>query len=313
MLFQTTANETRPPSSGLLYDRLRQRRLVKVRLSARKVLALIAALHIPGISMGSSKRLALGEAALRLGTTVKVAVHRGALASSDDAYKELIRSLQAAACELVTEPEGSIDAVVALGDVEGSLQLAVHLREAGYRGVIVSVCPESPESEVHALRTAGVNGIVTAEEEATDAVLRHVRNTLGETPSTDLEFSLDENTRRIRIGVLQAVLTEAQFKLLACLIERPGTWFKARDLVLQAFGTHHDADSPLVRVHMNAIRKVLGIARWCLQSERTFGYQFLTNPDALPGLGSRRTWSRSERTAIAQVLERRSGSFRVGR
>ncbi len=110
-------------------------------------------------------------------------------------------------------------------------------------------------------------------------------------PAADIPFSLDESTRCVRVGVVEAVLSEARFRLLATLARDPGQWRKSQYLISSAFGTHHATDSALVRVHMNGIRNQLGIARWCLQSERTFGYQFVANVDRLETLGSRRPWS----------------------
>lgn len=203
------------------------------------------------------------------------------------------------------------DVAVLVGEPRLLLVQAAQLRNGGFRGVIVAGCVELARSEGLALRTAGMNEVVewTGEGALVDAVLSAWSRVRGRSVSAvGLDYSVEENSRRVRIGSLQLVLSAARFRLLECLMARPGSWWRAPELVAAVQRTHHRLDSPLVRVHMNAIRNALGTARWCVQSERTFGYQFVTNPDVLPLLGSRRPWSNGRGTSVFPAGPR-SGAF----
>lgn len=184
--------------------------------------------------------------------------------------------------------EDDFEAVLVL-DAERVLDLVVELRSGGFRGVIAAALPEVSGRFERILRTAGVN----VAERTIDAALAHVVRVQSRNPESfrGIPFELDESSRRVQLGVIDAVLSEAQYRILAVLGREPRRWWKAKALVASAFATNHSDDSSLVRVHMNGIRKQLGIARWCLQSERTFGYRLVTSADELMWIGSRRLWS----------------------
>lgn len=202
----------------------------------------------------------------------------------------------------LVDPSRPFDAALVLGDPRTVLKAVTQLRADGFRGVIVAA--GRGLGRMSALRTAGVNAACDggAAAEIVEVLLESLENVRQEPQDpVELEYRLEPNTRRVTIGTVETVLSEVRFRLLSCLAARPGTWWRGQDLVAEAVGTHHSPDSPLIRVHMNGIRKVLGPARWCIQSERTFGYQFVTNPDALPGIGSRRPWGGAARSGVYLV------------
>lgn len=184
--------------------------------------------------------------------------------------------------------EDDFEAVVMLQS-DGALDLVFGLRSAGFRGVIVAVLPDTCARLEGVLRTAGVNVVVNS----VGAGLVHIvrAQDASQVSRQGIPFELHEGTRQVRLGVVDTVLSEAQYRILAVLSQESGRWWKAKEIIAAALGTNHAEDSSLVRVHMNGIRKQVGIARWCLQSERTFGYQLVTSADALMRIGSRRSWS----------------------
>lgn len=203
----------------------------------------------------------------------------------------LVSFLRGAGCDVRETPEGHCDAVLVV-DARDAVRQVVELRSAGFRGPIVCALTELSPMQMDLLRTAGANAVgnFTDREHLLSVMVARMRSPT-EAPPAGLDLRLDENARRVRLGAVETPLSGAQYRLFTLLAREPGRWWTARELVTTGFETHHADDSSIVRVHMNGIRKQLGIARWCLQSERTFGYQLLTNVDALSGIGSRRTWS----------------------
>jgi DNA-binding response OmpR family regulator len=236
---------------------------------------------------------------------------------AEELLPRLEQELAAAGCRVVWGAEAErFQIVVLCGDARLALVQATQLRNSGFRGVIVAWGRGLAPSEALALRTAGINDVVEADEEselASAVIASWARIAEGSLEAVELGFSADENSRRVRVGGVQVVLSAARFRLFECLTRRPGAWWRASELVAAVQRTHHAFDSPLVRVHMNAIRNALGMARWCVQSERTFGYQFVTNPDVLPLLGSGRAWSHGHKPPPALVEPRGSGEFPCAR
>lgn len=228
----------------------------------------------------------------------------------------LLAFLRGAGCEVGDYTERQFDAVLVVA-AKDALRHVVGLRSAGFRGPIVCALTGVSPMRADVLRTAGANAVGSSAdpEDLLSVMVARMRNP-AEVPPVGLDMRLDENARRVGLGVVETSLSGAQYRLFTVLAQEPGRWWTARDLVATGLGTHHADDSSIIRVHMNGIRKQLGIARWCLQSERTFGYQLLTNVDALPGVGSRRAWShgppgRRATPDSKATRDRRSGVFRV--
>jgi DNA-binding response OmpR family regulator len=81
----------------------------------------------------------------------------------------------------------------------------------------------------------------------------------------------------IRINGDSVRLTRTEFRLLAHLVERPFGWVTASELIRDVLGTHHRPDTPLVRVHVHAVRRKLGQHATWLESDphRLRGYRWV--------------------------------------
>jgi DNA-binding response OmpR family regulator len=93
--------------------------------------------------------------------------------------------------------------------------------------------------------------------------------------SGTLSVSYDEKI--IRINGDSVRLTRTEFRLLAHLVERPFGWVTAAELIRDVLGTHHRPDTPLVRVHVHAVRRKLAQHATWLESDphRLRGYRWI--------------------------------------
>jgi DNA-binding response OmpR family regulator len=94
-------------------------------------------------------------------------------------------------------------------------------------------------------------------------------------PTGTLSVSYEEKV--IRINGDSVRLTRTEFKLLAHLVERPFGWVTAAELIRDVLGTHHRPDTPLVRVHVHAVRRKLAQHAPWLESDphRLRGYRWV--------------------------------------
>jgi DNA-binding response OmpR family regulator len=94
-------------------------------------------------------------------------------------------------------------------------------------------------------------------------------------PSGSLNVNYDEKV--IRINGDSVRLTRTEFRLLAHLVERPFGWVTAAELIRDVLGTHHRPDTPLVRVHVHAVRRKLAQHAAWLESDphRLRGYRWV--------------------------------------
>jgi DNA-binding response OmpR family regulator len=94
-------------------------------------------------------------------------------------------------------------------------------------------------------------------------------------PSGTLTVSYEEKI--IRINGDSVRLTRTEFRLLAHLVERPFGWVTAAELIRDVLGTHHRPDTPLVRVHVHAVRRKLAQYALWLESDphRLRGYRWV--------------------------------------
>ena len=101
------------------------------------------------------------------------------------------------------------------------------------------------------------------------------RPELAPRPSGTLTVSYDEKI--IRINGDSVRLTRTEFRLLAHLVERPFGWVTAAELIRDVLGTHHRPDTPLVRVHVHAVRRKLAQHSTWLESDphRLRGYRWV--------------------------------------
>jgi len=97
------------------------------------------------------------------------------------------------------------------------------------------------------------------------------------TPRASGSLSVSYDEKIIRINGDSVRLTRTEFKLLAHLVERPFGWVTASELIRDVLGTHHRPDTPLVRVHVHAVRRKLGQHATWLESDphRLRGYRWV--------------------------------------
>jgi DNA-binding response OmpR family regulator len=88
-------------------------------------------------------------------------------------------------------------------------------------------------------------------------------------------------------GSERFALRPKEYLLLAYLANRAGSWATEEELREQALGIVQKHETPLVRVHLSALRKSLGAFAACVESRRGFGYRLLAPAPATdPRLGS---------------------------
>jgi two-component system phosphate regulon response regulator PhoB len=108
-----------------------------------------------------------------------------------------------------------------------------------------------------------------------DAVLRRAsaRREAGKGILTVGPISIDSHRHEVHVAGRPAVLTLAEFNLLAALAAAHGEVLSRGQLMEQALGVGAFVTSRTVDVHMTSLRKKLGSARGYLQTVRGVGYK----------------------------------------
>jgi two-component system, OmpR family, phosphate regulon response regulator PhoB len=90
------------------------------------------------------------------------------------------------------------------------------------------------------------------------------------------DLQLNHQTRRVRRGLRDVHLRPREFRLLECLLERPGSVFSRQHLLERAWGPSVDITDRAVDVHIGRLRKALstGRERDPILSVRGAGYSF---------------------------------------
>jgi two-component system, OmpR family, phosphate regulon response regulator PhoB len=90
------------------------------------------------------------------------------------------------------------------------------------------------------------------------------------------DLQLDHQTRRVRRGLRDVHLRPTEFRLLECLLERPGRAFSRQHLLERVWGPSVDVTDRAVDVHIGRLRKALstGRERDPIVSVRGAGYSF---------------------------------------
>lgn len=89
------------------------------------------------------------------------------------------------------------------------------------------------------------------------AVLRRSRPTLAGDVATFGDIILDRETRRVRRGPREVHLGPKEFRLLDCLIRRPGRVFSREQLLDLVWGRDVYVEARTVDVHVGRLRKAL--------------------------------------------------------
>jgi two-component system, OmpR family, phosphate regulon response regulator PhoB len=90
------------------------------------------------------------------------------------------------------------------------------------------------------------------------------------------DLQLDRQTRRVRRGLREVHLRPTEFRLLECLLERPGSVFSRQHLLERVWGPCVDITDRAVDVHIGRLRQALstGRERDPIVSVRGAGYSF---------------------------------------
>jgi two-component system phosphate regulon response regulator PhoB len=90
------------------------------------------------------------------------------------------------------------------------------------------------------------------------------------------DLQLDHQTRRVRRGSRDVHLRPTEFRLLECLLERPGYVFSRQNLLEHVWGPSVDVNDRAVDVYIGRLRKALsaGRERDPIVTLREAGYSF---------------------------------------
>jgi len=89
------------------------------------------------------------------------------------------------------------------------------------------------------------------------ALLRRTRPTLSAEVATFGDLTLDRETRRVRRGDREVHLGPTEFRLLDCLLQRPGRVFSREQLLDLVWGRDVYVEARTVDVHVGRLRKAL--------------------------------------------------------
>lgn len=89
------------------------------------------------------------------------------------------------------------------------------------------------------------------------ALLRRARPTLSAEVATFGDLVLDRETRRVRRGEREIHLGPTEFRLLDCLMQRPGRVFSREQLLDMVWGRDVYVEARTVDVHVGRLRKAL--------------------------------------------------------
>ena len=107
-------------------------------------------------------------------------------------------------------------------------------------------------------------------------LLRRSRSATSDHLLTRGDLQLDRQTRRVRRGLREVHLRPTEFRLLECLLERPGSVFSRQHLLERVWGPSVDITDRAVDVHIGRLRKALSTGREGdpILSVRGAGYSF---------------------------------------
>jgi two-component system phosphate regulon response regulator PhoB len=106
------------------------------------------------------------------------------------------------------------------------------------------------------------------------AVLRRTRPTLSGDVATFGDIILDRETRRVRRSDREVHLGPTEFRLLDCLLQRPGRVFSREQLLDLVWGRDVYVEARTVDVHVGRLRKALNLRgeRDPIRTVRASGY-----------------------------------------
>ncbi len=87
-------------------------------------------------------------------------------------------------------------------------------------------------------------------------------------------LSVDKDRHEVKLIDDNIDLTATEFKILSCLVERPGRVFKRDDLLSRVLGDDAIVIDRTIDVHIRSIRKKFGDHRDLIETVRGVGYRF---------------------------------------
>jgi len=195
---------------------------------------------------------------------------------------ETVGAGEAALDKLSSEPFDLVLLDLGLPDEDG-LQVCARLREWSRIPVIVISVREGERDKVEAL-DSGADDFVT-KPFGTDELLARVRANLRRV-STETEepvasigpLTVDLARRTVIRGSDEIHLTPTEYELLRVLVLHRGRVLTHRQLLREARGPAYESDTPLLRVHMVALRQKLAVTpntAGYIATEPGVGYRLL--------------------------------------
>jgi two-component system OmpR family response regulator len=164
-----------------------------------------------------------------------------------------------------------------LPDGEG-LQALIHWRKNNCTfPVLILTSRNAWQNKVDGLK-AGADDYLTKpfhNEELLARIQAVIRRTQGRTQSNIIvgEYILDEERQRISTPDKEwHSLTGTEFRLLRCLMGRPGQLFSKELLIEQLYGLNDEAEHNTIEVYIRRLRRIIG--RETIITHRGQGYVF---------------------------------------
>jgi DNA-binding response OmpR family regulator len=164
-----------------------------------------------------------------------------------------------------------------LPDGEG-LQALNHWRKNGCTfPVLILTARNAWQYKVDGLK-AGADDYLTKpfhNEELLARIQAVIRRTQGRTQSNIVvgDYVLDEDRQRINTPDKEwHSLTGTEFRLLRCLMGRPGQLFSKKLLIEQLYGLNDEAEHNTIEVYIRRLRRIIG--REAINTHRGQGYVF---------------------------------------
>jgi two-component system KDP operon response regulator KdpE len=205
--------------------------------------------------------------------------------SSRDYTVDAVGTGEGALEHLATTPADIVLLDLGLPDMDGVL-VCRHIREWSQVPIIVISVREDERDKVSAL-DAGADDFVT-KPFGIDELLARVRANLRRSTSTPKDpvlslgpLVLDFTRRRVTRDEHEIHLTPTEYDLLRVLAAHAGRVLTHRQLLREARGPAYEEETPLLRVHMVALRQKLGIAPGSpgyIGTEPGIGYRLLVEP-----------------------------------
>jgi len=167
------------------------------------------------------------------------------------------------------EVERDPDLVLVTGAANWAEGVTLHFRAVGDPTPIVVINLTPANGSNTRILDAGADECMTFPFDPPElrARIRAVMRRLKPALLRSSEIAADPTTLRARVRDVEIRVSRKQFEIFVCLAERRECWVHSEEIIATVSGTHHDPATSLVRVQVHALRKALGTARACIQSD----------------------------------------------